>query len=59
MFEKLITDFKKSLPEALRSKLGMVDNTEDDEEFVEVENDSEESSVDNSDEEKKKKTKLK
>lgn len=59
MFEKLITDLKKSLPESLRNKLGGADNTVEEQEFEEVETDSNESpSPDSSsEEEKKKKTK--
>ena len=57
MFEKLITDLKKSLPEALRKKLGGVDNSDDEQEFEEVETESNESPVESSEEEKKKKMK--
>jgi len=57
MFEKLITDLKKSLPESLRKKLGGADNSDDEQEFEEVETESNETPVENSEEEKKKKMK--
>jgi len=57
MFEKLITDLKNSLPEALRNKLGGADNSNEEEDFEEVETESDESSVESSEEEKKTKMK--
>ncbi len=57
MFEKLITDLKKSLPESLRKKLGGADNSDDEQEFEEVEAESSESPAESSEEEKKKKMK--
>lgn len=55
MFEKLITDLKKSLPESLRRKLGGAEEM-DDEELQEEEINSEDSdAASSSDEEKKKK----
>ncbi|MEA9355228.1 hypothetical protein SHI21_03405 [Bacteriovorax sp. PP10] len=54
MFEKLITDLKKSLPESLRKKLGGAEM--DDDELQEEEGESEDSdAASSSDEEKKKK----
>ncbi len=57
MFEKLITNLKKSLPEALRKKMGWEDNSDDEQEFDEMESGSKESPEENSEEEKKKKMK--
>lgn len=57
MLEKLITDLKNSLPEALRKKLGGADNSDDEQEFEEVETGPSESAAESSDEEKKKKMK--
>lgn len=57
MFEKLITDLKKSLPESLRNKLGGADNSGEEEESDEVETDSNVVADSSSEEEKKKKMK--
>ena len=61
MFEKLITNLKKSLPEALRRKMGGADNLDDEENFEDLQDDSSEASTENleedSEEEKKKKMK--
>lgn len=59
MFEKLITDLKKSLPESLRKKLGGAEESEDEENQLEGESESDSGESDalapSSDEEKKKK----
>ena len=57
MFEKLIINLKKSLPEALRKRMGEEDTSEDDNEFEEFKNDSDEESEDDLKEEKSKKMK--
>ena len=61
MFEKLITNLKKSLPEALRKKMGEADNLDDEEDFEDLKNDSNETSTgdleEDSEEDKKKKMK--
>ena len=61
MFEKIITNLKKSLPEALRRKMGETDDLDDEENLEELQSDSSDNSAVNldedSEEEKKKKMK--
>lgn len=59
MFEKLITDLKKSLPESLRKKLGGAEDLEEEVESAEEETESEDVEIDATSAEEEKKKKMK